>query len=98
MSAFRDDYARFERAHTEVLGINPQSLASHQKWSDKFKFPFPIVCDAERKTCAAFNVLKDDGKGIQRTVYVVGKDGTVVFAERGMPTDDKILAAIEGAP
>jgi peroxiredoxin Q/BCP len=98
LSAFRDDYARFERAGTEVIGINPQSLASHQKYTKKFEFPFPLVSDTKKETCSAYGVLKADGKGIERTVYVIGKDGNVVFAERGMPSDDDILKAIDAAP
>ena len=41
----------------------------------------------------AYNALKDDGKGIQRTVYVIGRDGTVRFAQRGAPPVDDIVRA-----
>ncbi len=76
--------------------MNPQSLASHQRWSDKFGFPFPVCADEGGAVCRQYRVLDDDGR-LKRTVYAVDKSGTVVFAARGAPSDDEILAALEGA-
>ena len=60
----------------------------------KFRFPFPLLSDPDRLAARAFHALKDDDKGIQRTVYVVAKDGTIVFAQRGAPPVDDIVAAV----
>lgn len=46
--------------------------------------------------CRAYGVL-DDADRLKRTVYAVDKNGIVVFAARGAPSDDEILAALEGA-
>jgi hypothetical protein len=40
--------------------------------------------------------LKADGKGIQRTVVLVDRDGSVVFSARGMPGADESLPALQG--
>jgi peroxiredoxin len=42
----------------------------------------------------AYHALKPDGKGILRTVYLIGTDGTVRFAQRGAPPSDAILAPL----
>ncbi len=44
------------------------------------------------------DALKDDGVGIQRTVYVIARDGTVAFAQRGAPPVSEIVAAVERPP
>ena len=80
----------------QPLGVNPASVESHRGYVDKFQFNFPLLSDPERAIAGAYNVLKDDGKGIQRTVYVIGKDGTVRFAQRGAPAVADIVAAVDG--
>jgi peroxiredoxin Q/BCP len=86
---------KFERAGIQPFGVNPADVAAHQKYAAKFKFPFPLLSDPERAAARAFHAVKDDGKGIQRTVYVVGKNGTILFAQRGMPEVDDIVASVE---
>jgi len=44
----------------------------------------------------AYHALKDDGHGIQRSVYGVKRDGTIAFAQRGAPPVDEIVAALGG--
>ena len=80
----------------QPLGVNPASVESHRSYVDKFKFNFPLLSDPERAIAGAYHALKDDGKGIQRTVYVIGKDGTVRFAQRGTPAVADLVAAVNG--
>ena len=80
----------------QPLGVNPASVESHRSYVDKFKFNFPLLSDPERAIAGAYHALKDDGKGIQRTVYVIGKDGIVRFAQRGAPAVADIVAAVNG--
>ncbi|HMJ57560.1 MAG TPA: redoxin domain-containing protein, partial [Gemmatimonadales bacterium] len=68
---------------------------SHRSYVDKMEFNFPLLSDPERAMASAYNALKEDGKGIQRTVYVIGKDGTVRFAQRGAPPVDDIVAVVD---
>lgn len=88
---------KFERAGIQPLGVNPANLDSHRKYVEKMKFNFPLLSDPERTVARAYQALKDDGTGIARTVYVVGRDGTVRFAQRGAPPVDEIVAAVEAA-
>ena len=77
-----------------TLGVNPASVASHEKYTEGFKFTFPLLSDPERSVARAYQALKPDGKGIQRTVYLIGTDGSVLFAQRGMPAVEAILAPL----
>jgi peroxiredoxin Q/BCP len=89
----RDEIAKFKAAKIQPFGVNPASIESHKSYVEKMKFNFPLLSDPERTIAGAFNALKDDGKGIQRTVYVIGRDGTVRFAQRGAPPVDDIVRA-----
>jgi peroxiredoxin Q/BCP len=77
----------------QPLGVNPASVESHRGYVDKFQFNFPLLSDAERTIAGAYNALREDGQRIQRTVYVIGRDGTVRFAQRGTPPVDDIVRA-----
>lgn len=85
--------AKFKAANIQPFGVNPASVESHKGYVEKFHFNFPLLSDADRVMAGAYNALKDDGKGIQRTVYVIGKDGTIRFAQRGAPAVDDIVRA-----
>ena len=91
----RDEIAKFEEAGIQPFGVNPAGVESHVKYVEKFKFPFPLLSDPDRAIAQAYRALKEDGNGIQRTVYVVKRDGTVAFAQRGAPPVDEIVAAAD---
>lgn len=87
----RDEQSRYRARGVTTLGMNPASVESHESYSAKFRFGFPLVSDPERRAARAYHALKPDGRGIVRTVYLVGTDGTVLFAQRGMPAVEAIL-------
>jgi peroxiredoxin Q/BCP len=86
--------AKFRAAGIQPFGVNPASVESHQDYVEKMRFNFPLLSDPERTIARAYHALKDDDKGIQRTVYVIGRDGTVRFAQRGAPPADEIVASV----
>jgi len=90
----RDEQTLYRQHLVTTLGINPASVASHEKYAASFQFPFPLLSDAERAVARAYRALKEDGKGIQRTVYLIAADGTVAFAQRGAPAAHAILAPL----
>jgi peroxiredoxin Q/BCP len=90
----RDEIEKFKAAKLQPFGVNPASVESHKGYVDKFLFNFPLLSDPDRAIAGAYHALKDDGRGIQRTVYVIGKDGTVRFAQRGAPAVADIVAAV----
>ena len=89
----RDEIKKFQSAKMQPFGVNPASVESHRGYVDKMQFNFPLLSDPERTIAGAYNALKEDGVRIQRTVYVIGRDGTVRFAQRGAPPVDEIVRA-----
>ncbi len=91
----REEQSNYGAKGVQTLGVNPASVESHEKYAEKFKFNFPLVSDPDRRAAAAYHALKPDGKGIARTVYLIGRSGTVLFAQRGAPGADVILSALD---
>src|SRR5512133_299100 len=80
----RDDYAAFTSSNAVVFGVNPASDKSHKKFSDKHQFQFPLLIDQDAVVAKAYGV-----KGAvmnKRFVFVIGPDGTIVFAKKGKPS------------
>lgn len=96
MSAARDAAGDYARRDAQVVAVNPGSLRSHQTWSDRFGFDFPIAADAERAVSRAYDVLKENGTSVQRTVYIVDKAGVIRYAKTGMPSTEELLEALDG--
>jgi thioredoxin-dependent peroxiredoxin len=93
---FRDAWPDLCGRNVSVLGVNPQSAESHRKFHDKHKFPFPLLVDAGQRIAALYN---SDGGMVNRTVYLVGPDGLIRYARRGMPQPQEVLeAAKSGRP
>jgi peroxiredoxin Q/BCP len=90
----RDEQTDYKKKGVTTLGMNPASVESHEKYVEGFTFNFPLVSDPERAAAKAYHALKPDGRGIFRTVYLIGTDGKILFAQRGAPPSDAILAPL----
>jgi peroxiredoxin Q/BCP len=87
---FRDAWSDLHGKNIVVFGINPQSAESHRGFSARNKFPFPLLVDEGQKVAALYN---SDGGMVNRTVYLIGPDGLIRYARRGMPRPEEVLAA-----
>jgi peroxiredoxin Q/BCP len=89
----RETIERFRKAEAVPFGVNPDDAASHLAFIEAFDFPFDLLVDEDRRIASAYDALKPDGTGINRTVVGVGKDGRILFYERGAPPPGNILQA-----
>ncbi|MBZ5725919.1 MAG: peroxiredoxin [Acidobacteriia bacterium] len=87
---FRDDWGEAEARGVEVFGVNPQNARMHQKFRQRYHFPFPLLVDEKQKVAALYHA---DGLFVKRTVYLIDPKGTIRFAKRGMPHPSEVLAA-----
>ena len=87
---FRDRYEAFRKAGAEVAGVSRDSLKSHEAFKARLKFPFELLSDAEETLCAQFGVIKMKNmygkkvRGIERSTFVLDKDGVVAREWRGV--------------
>lgn len=87
---FRDSWNQATARGVKVFGVNPQNARKHEKFRDKFHFPFPLLVDDGQKVCELYHT---NGLIVKRTVYLIGPDGKIRFARRGMPAPGEVLAA-----
>jgi len=91
---FRDAYTQFQALNTEIFGISRDSLKSHENFKAKFTFRFELLSDAEELACSLFGVIKMKNmygkqvRGIERSTFVIDKNGKLIKEWRGVKVDD----------
>lgn len=95
LCALRDDTEMFKALNTEFIASNPDSIESHERFCAAQNYQFPILVDADRKMAKAYHALKEDGKGIQRTVYIIDESGVVRYSKQGLPSDAELARVIQ---
>lgn len=79
----RDAFPRFAQSNAVILGVSPDSVASHQKFKTKFELPFTLLADTDHAIAESYGVWVEKsmyGKkywGVQRATFVIDKTGTV---------------------
>lgn len=103
--AFAQNFDAFQRRDVVVIGISKDSVASHQKFAEKYELPFLLLSDPELKAIQAYDVWKEKklyGKvsmGVVRTTYVIDADGTIEMVMPKVKPDTnaaEILAYLDG--
>jgi peroxiredoxin Q/BCP len=102
----RDAYAEFERTGAVVLGVSPDSERSHQRFKEKYGLPFTLLADEGHRVAEDYGVWVEKSNrgrtymGIDRSTFVIGPDGEVKKAMRGVKPDthaDDVLAVLAEA-
>ena len=81
---FRDYWQEIQDADAVVLGVSPDTEASHRKFRDKYDLPFTLLCDPERAMMTEYGAYGEKtmyGRktvGVIRSTVWVGPDGKVV--------------------
>jgi len=74
---------QFEAARTTVIGISPDSVASHQKFVKKHDLAIELAADEDHAVAEAFGVWVEKsmyGKkymGVERSTFLIDKKGTL---------------------
>ena len=101
--AFAGAYAAFRDNDIVVIGISKDSVASHQKFAQKYDLPFILLSDPERQAIEAYGVWQEKkmcGKtsmGVVRTTYIIGEDGRITHVMPKVKPDTNaadVLAAL----
>lgn len=80
---FRDLHRALQKAGAVVLGVSTDSAKSHQKFAEKFKLPFPLVVDEDKKIVNAYGVWGEKSfmgrkyMGTHRVTFLIGPDGRI---------------------
>jgi peroxiredoxin Q/BCP len=102
--AFRDSQARIRKTGAIVLGVSPDSVASHQKFRDKYKLSFPLLSDPDKGVAKKFGAYGEKtlyGKkvvGMIRSTFIIDGDGIVRKVFPKVRVDghaEKVLEALQ---
>ncbi len=87
---FRDAHAEYEERGAVVLGVSPDSEASHARFREKHGLPFTLLADPDHEVAERYGVWVEKnshGKksmGINRSTFVIDADGKVAKAMLGV--------------
>jgi peroxiredoxin len=87
----RDEIRRYQEFEIQPLGVNPASTESHARYVAQLRLPFPLLSDPSLAISRAYGALKPDGKGISRSVYLIDRDGSILYSQAGAPGSEIIL-------
>ncbi|MGI9335356.1 MAG: thioredoxin-dependent thiol peroxidase [Gammaproteobacteria bacterium] len=101
---FRDLWKQYEKEGVVVLGVSPDEGESHRKFIDKYKLPFTLLSDPDKKVMTKYGAFGEKmmyGKktiGIIRSTVLIGPDGKVKKHWARVPKaeahPEKVLEAI----
>jgi peroxiredoxin len=83
LSSLRDDVPELDGWDILVVGINPGGVEEHARYYTLLGLNFPLLHDVGGLVASQYGALNPD-RSVQRSVYVVDKDGLIRFAARGM--------------
>jgi len=81
LTKFHDEQAKLFGENVVVLPISADSIDSHVSWASEMKFPFALVSDPGLEVADLYGSHAAGRPVASRTVYVIGKDGNVVWRE-----------------
>lgn len=89
----RDHYAQLQAAGFAVVGISPDSVESHQKFTEKYQVPYPLLADPDKKILMDYGVWGEKnmyGKiviGVRRNTFLIDENGIILHIIKGVRTE-----------
>lgn len=75
--SYRDQGEKLDGLGADVLGISPQSVSSHERFSEEKKLNVPLLADEDKSVAGAYGVLA--GPMVRRAVFVIDAEGVVGY-------------------
>ena len=99
--AFRDRYAEFQALNCEIYGCSRDSLRSHERFREKYGFPFDLIADEEEVLCRLFDVIirlkKNYGReyyGIERSTFLIDPESILRYEWRKVRVPGHVEAVL----
>ena len=87
---FTNLYQDFKKKNVEIFGISRDSIKSHEKFKEKYNFPFELLSDSNEIACSLFDVIKlknmygKQVQGIERSTFLIDTEGNLINEWRGL--------------
>jgi peroxiredoxin Q/BCP len=83
LNSYNEGLEQFEALDAQVLGISAQGIDSHEKFSGKHGFKFPLLADTDKQVAGLYGTLGPIGFP-RRSVFVIDSAGIVRYAHRAI--------------
>jgi len=83
LNDYNDGMERFNDLDAQILGISSQDLDSHERFSSKYGFKFPLLADTDKAVAREYGTLGPIGFP-RRSVFVVDGSGVIRYAHRAI--------------
>ncbi len=99
--AFGAAYGEYQKLGVEVIGISRDSVASHERFAQKFELPFLLLSDPERQAIEAYDVWREKknyGKvtmGVLRSSFLIDEEGRLEAILEGVKPDTNASQILE---
>ncbi len=97
----KENYEMLAAKGFSVVGVSPDSVASHQRFAEKYGLPFPLIADPEKKILNDYGVWgekKNYGRiymGVHRTTFVINGEGTIMQVFTKVKTKEHAAQILE---
>jgi peroxiredoxin Q/BCP len=81
--SFRDSFTEYQGVDAEILGISPDDVKSHNKFTAKYNLPFPLLADTDHQVSESYGAWGQKSlygrkyMGMLRTTYLIDAEGKV---------------------
>jgi peroxiredoxin Q/BCP len=83
LNSYNDELAQFTDLDAQVIGISAQDISSHETFSSKHGFEFPLLADTDKTVAGLYGTLGPIGYP-RRSVFIVDGEGVVRYAHRAI--------------
>ncbi|ANY66839.1 peroxiredoxin [Paenibacillus sp. BIHB 4019] len=100
---FRDYNGQFKTFNTEVIGISPDDLASHDQFIAAHELPFLLLSDTDNQVAEQFGVWKlrsrngEEFMGIERSTFLIDEEGKLAKEWRSVVVEGHVQEVLEAA-
>lgn len=100
--AFRDHMHQLTHHNISVIGVSPDSSASHRKFIQKHNLNFSLLSDPEHDLCKKFDVIQlnksANKETLERSTFLIDRDGIIRWLERPVQVEghvERLIAALK---
>ncbi len=98
----RDNYDLLKKHKITIIGVSPDSIASHKKFESKYTLPFPLIADPDHVVIEKFGVWGDKQlfgrkyKGLLRTTFLINEKGMITKVIARPKSKSHAVEIVEG--
>ena len=81
--SLKDGYSKLQAEGYTILGVSPDSIESHTKFSNKYSLPFDLIADTNQEIATLYGVwqlkkfMGREKMGVVRTTFIIDENGII---------------------